>query len=96
MGESENSEEESSEVSITSTEENDSEGEDDLKIERYNFNNIKLDSFVLVIGKRRYGKTTWTEWLLSKIWQYFPDGGYVFTKTKQNHCNHSFSFIGLK
>jgi hypothetical protein len=58
MGESENSEEESSEVSITSTEENDSEGEDDLKIERYNFNNIKLDSFVLVIGKRRYGKTT--------------------------------------
>jgi hypothetical protein len=49
------------------------------------FDKINLDSLVLVIGKRRYGKTTWTEWLLSHLWWYFPNGGFVFTKTKHNH-----------
>lgn len=45
---------------------------------------IKKDSLILVDGKRRFGKTTWTRWLLSFIWMYFADGGYVFTKTKHN------------
>ena len=30
------------------------------------------------------GKTTWTQDLLSKLYQFFPDGGYVFTRTKMN------------
>jgi hypothetical protein len=36
------------------------------------------------MGKRRYGKTIWLEYVLSKVWEYFPAGGYVFTKTKHN------------
>lgn len=47
-------------------------------------NKIKLDSFIIVVGKRRYGKTTWTQDILSEIWPAFHRGGYVFTKTKHN------------
>ena len=42
------------------------------------------DSLCLVVGKRRFGKSVFTRWCMSKMWQYFPDGGYVFTTTKHN------------
>jgi hypothetical protein len=45
---------------------------------------VRLDTFTLVVGKRRYGKTTMTRDWISKIYQYFPDGGYVFTGSKHN------------
>jgi hypothetical protein len=50
----------------------------------FDFNKVKIDSSVSVIGKRRYGKTIWLEFLLSHIWQWYPEGGYVFTKTRHN------------
>lgn len=40
---------------------------------------------LLVLGKRRFGKSIFTRWALSKIWQWFPDGGVVFTTTKHNY-----------
>lgn len=54
------------------------------KLAQFDHKKVKLDSAVGVIGKRRYGKTIWAQWLLSNIWQYFPGGAYVFTKTKHN------------
>jgi hypothetical protein len=45
---------------------------------------VKLDSFIIVNGQRRYGKTIWTRWVLSKLKDYFAGGGYVFTKSKHN------------
>ena len=51
----------------------------------FDINNIEgLDCFIICVGKRRFGKTTWSRDVLSQIWQFFPDGGFVFTKTKQN------------
>lgn len=55
-----------------------------LTLDEYDYN-PEPDSMCLVIGKRRYGKTTWAQYLLSLIWPYFLDGGYVFTDTKQNY-----------
>jgi hypothetical protein len=56
------------------------------KLPQFDYDKIKtLDLFLIVFGKRRYGKTTWTRYLLSKLWIYFPRGGYVFTKTKHNY-----------
>lgn len=40
---------------------------------------IPLDSFIIVVGKRRYGKSTWAQGVLSKKWVYFRDAAYVFT-----------------
>jgi hypothetical protein len=45
---------------------------------------VKLDSFVFVVGKRRYGKTIWSRWLLGENRKFFQDGIYVFTTTKHN------------
>lgn len=45
---------------------------------------FKLDLFMIINGQRRYGKTIWVRWILSQIWQYYPDGGYVFTRSKHN------------
>lgn len=56
-----------------------------VNIKQFDFDRLNLDSAVLVVGKRRYGKSVWSQWLLSKIWQYFPDGGYCFTRTKFNY-----------
>lgn len=49
------------------------------QLQQFDHKKIKLDSFIIVIGKRRYGKSTWTQFILSKLWKFFPDGGYVFT-----------------
>jgi hypothetical protein len=77
--------ESSSEKEKQDSESSDSENALEIKLNRFDFKQLPLDAFVLIIGKRRYGKSTWAEWLLSNVWQYYPDGGYVFTKTKQNH-----------
>lgn len=45
---------------------------------------MPLDALVLVVGKRRFGKTIFIRDMLSKMWRYFPRGGYVFTATKHN------------
>jgi hypothetical protein len=50
----------------------------------FDYDKVSLDSMILVLGKRRYGKSVWAEWFLSHIYQYFPRGGYVFTNTKHN------------
>ena len=44
---------------------------------------VPLDALILVVGKRRYGKTVWSRWLLSNLWPYFREA-YVFTTTKHN------------
>jgi len=48
------------------------------------YEQIKIDSFIIVNAQRRYGKTIWIRWVLSLLWPFFAGGGYVFTKTKQN------------
>lgn len=55
-----------------------------FKPKPFDYNKIKLDSFVLVVGKRRYGKSIWARYLLSKLWPYFLDGVYVFSRSKFN------------
>lgn len=42
------------------------------------------DSLSLVVGKRRFGKSTFARWCISQMAHMFPDGGYVFTTTKHN------------
>lgn len=59
-----------------------------FNLKEYNFDNLPLDVSVLVVGKRRYGKTIWSRDFLSKRWPYFPDGGFCFTKTKFNYFWH--------
>ena len=44
---------------------------------------VSPDSFVVVVGKRRYGKSWWSQWLLSFIFYMFREV-YVFTGTKHN------------
>lgn len=46
---------------------------------------FKVDSMIIYLGKRRFGKTTKCRDLLSRTWQFYPDGGYVFTGTKHNY-----------
>jgi hypothetical protein len=65
------------------------------ELDEFDHSKIKPDSFILVIGKRRYGKTTWAEWVLNNMWHFFPDGGYVFTLTKQNYCKRLFFLVCL-
>jgi hypothetical protein len=50
-----------------------------LELQEYDHSAIPLDAFIIVYGKRRFGKTTWTRFSLSECWWQFPDGGYVFT-----------------
>ena len=57
----------------------------DYKLPVFDVDKIKLDSFILVVGKRRFGKSVWSRWILSKLYPYFNDGGYVFTQTKHNY-----------
>ncbi len=45
---------------------------------------VNPDALILVIGKRRFGKTIWSEWLLSHLWPIFREV-YVFTTTKFNN-----------
>ena len=45
---------------------------------------FKIDGFIIVSAQRRYGKTIWIRWVLSKLWNFFAGGAYVFTKTKHN------------
>lgn len=45
---------------------------------------VKIDSFIIVNGQRRYGKTIWVRWLLSELQGFYPSGGYVFTRSKHN------------
>ena len=54
-------------------------------LKQFDYDKIKLDSFIIVIGKRRFGKSTWAQYILSKLWQYFRDGAYVFSRTKHNY-----------
>ena len=54
------------------------------KLQPMDWDNIKLDSLMCEVGKRRFGKSIHARYLLSKLWPFFPDGGYVFTGTKVN------------
>lgn len=56
-----------------------------FQLAEFDVNKINLDSLILVIGKRRYGKTTWSRWILSQMADMFPRGAYVFTSTKHNY-----------
>jgi hypothetical protein len=66
----------------------DPDGPSGYTLERWDFTAMKPDSAVLVIGKRRYGKTIWTEWMLYNLQKFFYDGAYVFTATKHNQVSH--------
>lgn len=55
------------------------------ELQQFDHSKIKKDSFIIVIGKRRYGKSTWTEYVLNDMWKFFPSGAYCFTKTKHNY-----------
>lgn len=61
---------------------------DSIQITQYDHSKVPLDASILVVGKRRYGKSTWTYHLLSKMWKYYPGGGYCFTRTKFNYFWH--------
>lgn len=54
------------------------------KVSQFDVSNIRPDLSCLVVGKRRYGKSTFVRDCMSRLWQYFPGGGYVFTPTKNN------------
>lgn len=56
-----------------------------IELEPFDHDKVSLDSMVIVVGKRRYGKTVWAEWLLSHMNEFFPRGGFVFTNTKHNY-----------
>jgi hypothetical protein len=56
-----------------------------FELKQFDYEQFKLDSLILVLGKRRFGKSTWARYVLSKLWHCFPDGGYVFTRTKHNY-----------
>jgi len=56
-----------------------------LKLKQFDVNKINLDSLIIVIGKRRFGKTTWSQWVLYHMKDYFPRGAYCFTSTKHNY-----------
>ncbi len=56
-----------------------------IELEPFDFSKLALDSSIYVFGKRRYGKTTFAEYILAQVYQYFKRGGYVFTQTKQNY-----------
>ena len=81
---------ESNPSKIGNNKENNNKTKDEIKTEshqtpqQFDHNKIKLDSCIGIMGKRRYGKTIWLEFVLSKMWQNFPAGGFVFTKTKHN------------
>jgi hypothetical protein len=57
---------------------------DGFEPEEFDLDKIPLDCFGILFGKRRRGKTVWLQWLLSFYWMYYPSGGYVFTRTKNN------------
>ena len=56
---------------------------DELPIKEFDWNTVNLDSLVAVIGKRRFGKTTFARFLASRMKDYYPEV-YVFTKTPFN------------
>lgn len=56
-----------------------------IPLQPFDFDKISLDSMICAVGKRRYGKSVWVEWMLSHLWPFFPRGGFVFTKTKHNY-----------
>ena len=56
-----------------------------IPVSQLDYDAVKKDSLIFVAGKRRFGKSTWARYFISKIWEYFADGGYVFTKTKHNY-----------
>jgi Poxvirus A32 protein len=58
---------------------------ENMHLEPFDYYNLALDSSIYVFGKRRYGKTTFAEFILSQVYPYFKRGGYVFTQTKQNY-----------
>ncbi len=78
----------------------DQNGNTHVALKEFDPTTIKLDSFAIVIGQRRYGKTIWVRWMLSYLFEYFPAGGYVFTRSKQNlfwsqHFPNSHIYNGL-
>jgi hypothetical protein len=59
------------------TEENAEEQSKLMDLSWFDITKISLDAFGIVIGKRRYGKTTFVQDLLSTYWKYFP-GYFLF------------------
>jgi len=58
------------------------------KFNHFDYDSVPLDAAILVVGKRRYGKSTWTDHFLSHRWFFYPDGGFCFTRTKFNYFWH--------
>ena len=56
-----------------------------IELQPFDISKINLDSLILVVGKRRFGKTTWSRWVLSQMQDLFPRGAYCFTSTKHNY-----------
>jgi hypothetical protein len=56
-----------------------------INLECFDYSIVPPDANVMIVGKRRFGKSTFLRYLLSMMWPFFQDGGYVFTKTKHNY-----------
>lgn len=56
-----------------------------MQLQEFDFSLVPPDGLIIIDGKRRFGKTIWGRYLLSKMHRWFPDGGYVFTNTKHNY-----------
>ena len=52
-------------------------------LKQFDHEKICPDSFLIIVGKRRFGKTTWLQWMLSFCYLFFTEA-FVFTKTKHN------------
>jgi hypothetical protein len=58
--------------------------DDDVEIQlpqlkRFDVTQMKMDLFWLIVGKRRYGKSTYAYNQIAKFFYMFPNGGYCFT-----------------
>ena len=50
-----------------------------FQLPQFDLEDVLLDSFIIVVGKRGFGKSTWALHLLQNVQPYFHSGGYVFT-----------------
>lgn len=51
------------------------------KFKKFDHKKIPPDALILIIGRRRYGKTTYARYLFSEMWPLYSSV-YVFTLTK--------------
>lgn len=54
-----------------------------LPIKKFKADQVNIDALIAVVGKRRFGKTTFSRWLSGEFKDKYPEV-YVFTTTKHN------------